>query len=63
MLAYLQLKHQGIHVHGLDKRDTYTIQLQTTFVTAQNKSYVTYAAKTLENLFTWCGHERYPKMI
>ena len=24
MMAYLQLKHQGDHLHGLDKRDTYT---------------------------------------
>ena len=24
MVAYLQLKHQGVHLHGLDMRDTYT---------------------------------------
>ena len=24
---------------------------------------MTYAVKTLENLFTWCGHERYLMMM
>ena len=24
MVAYLQLKHYGVHSHGLDMRDTYT---------------------------------------
>ena len=24
---------------------------------------MTYAVKTLENLYTWCGHERYPMMM
>ena len=24
---------------------------------------MTYAVKTVENLFTWCGHERYPMMM
>ena len=38
---------------GLDTRDK-----------AQNKSYqMTYAVETVENLFTRCGHERYPKMM
>ena len=24
---------------------------------------MTYAVKTVENLFTWCGHEIYPMMV
>ena len=37
-----------------DMRDTYTN------TKAQNESYqMTYAVKTVENLFTLCGHERY----
>ena len=24
---------------------------------------MTYAVKTVENLFTWCGHERYRMMM
>ena len=24
IVAYLQLKHYGVHLHGLDMRDTYT---------------------------------------
>ena len=34
------------------------------FFSKQNESYqMTYAVKTAENLFTWCGHERYPMMM
>ena len=24
---------------------------------------MTYAVKAVENVFTWCGHERYPMMM
>ena len=50
-----------VHLHGLDIRDTYmyTNSIITTVFRAQNKSYhMTYAVKTVENLFTCCGHER-----
>ena len=34
------------------------------FFETQNESYqMTYAVKTEENVFTWCGHERYPVMM
>ena len=45
-------------------RDTYTNSIINEFVLAQNVLYLmTYAVKTLENLFTWCGHERYLMMM
>ena len=60
----MQLKHLGVHLHGLDMRDTYTNSIINEFFYAQNQSYqMTYAVKTLENLFTWCGHERYLMMM
>ena len=34
------------------------------FFKAQNESYqMTYAVKTVENVFTWWGHERYQMMM
>ena len=55
MVAYLQWKHQGVHLHGLDMRDTYTnsiINDNVGAIKAQNESYqMTYAVKTVENLF------------
>ena len=34
------------------------------FYKGQNEFYqMKYAVKTLENLVTWCGHERYPTMM
>ena len=60
----MQLKHLGVHLHGLDMRETYTNSIINEFFEAQNESYqMTYAVKTLENLFTWCGHERYLMMM
>ena len=60
----MQLKHLGVHLHGLDLRDTYTNSIINEFFQAQNESYqMTYAVKTLKNLFTWCGHERYLMMM
>ena len=58
----MQLKHhKGVHLHGLDMRDTYTNSITDAFFKAQNESYqMTYAVKTVDHLFTWCGHERYP---
>ena len=45
-------------------RDTYTYSIINYFFKAQNESYqMTYAVKTDENLFTLCGHERYPMMM
>ena len=50
----MQLKHLGVHLHGLDMRDTYTNAIINEFFLAQNESYqMTYAVKTLDNLFTW----------
>ena len=63
-MAYLQLKHLGVHLDGLDMRHTYTNSIRNDFFKAQNESYqMTYAVKTLENLFTWCGDERYLMMM
>ena len=63
-MAYFQLKHQRVHLHGLDMRHAYTNSIVNDFFfKALNESYqMTYAVKTVENLFTWCGHERYPTM-
>ena len=48
------LKRWGVHLHGLDMRDTYTNSIINDFLKAQNESYqMTYAVKTLGNLFTW----------
>ena len=46
-------------------RDTYTNSLiNEVFFKAQNESYqMTYTVKTVENVFTWCGHERFPLLI
>ena len=45
-------------------RYTYTNSIINDFLKAQNESYqMTYAVKTVENLFTWCGHERYLMMM
>ena len=45
-------------------RVTFTTLIINIFFRAQNESYaMTYAGKTVENLFTWCGHERYPMMV
>ena len=53
-MAYLQLKLWGFHLHGLDMRDTYTNSIINDFFKAENESYqMTYAVKTVENLFTW----------
>ena len=58
-MTCLQLKHLGVHLHGLDMRDTYTNSTINEFFLEQNESYqMTYAVKTVEKLFTWCGHER-----
>ena len=55
MVAYLQLKHQGIHLHGLDMRDTYTnsnINDNNGNFKSRNVTYqMAYAVKTVENLF------------
>ena len=59
MVAYFQLKHQGVHLHGFDMRDTYTnsiINDNDCNFKAQNVTYqMTYAVKTLE-FISWCGH-------
>ena len=45
-------------------RDTYTNSIINDFCKAQNESYqMTYAVKTVKNLFKWCGHERYPMIM
>ena len=49
-------------------RDTYTNSIINyylyIFYKAQNEWYQkTYAVKRVENLFTWCGHERYLMMM
>ena len=64
MVAYLQFKHQGVHLHSLDMRDTYTNLIindnDVVIFKAQNESYqMTYAVKPV----IWCGHERYPMMM
>ena len=55
MVAYLQLKHQGVNLHGLDMRDTYTnsiINDNDGYFKTRNVTYqMTYADKTVENLF------------
>ena len=34
------------------------------FIKAPKESYeMTYAVKRVQNLFTWCGHERCPMMM
>ena len=44
-------------------RNTHTNSIINDFFSSQNESYqMTYAVKTADNLFTWYGHERYPKM-
>ena len=55
-MAYLQVKHQGVHLHGLGMRDTYTNSIiydnDCCYFKAQNESYqMTYAVKSVENLF------------
>ena len=54
-MAYLQLKHYGVHLHGLDVRDTYTnliINDNDGNCKAKNATYqLTYEVKTVENLF------------
>ena len=40
------------------ERYIYKFNYKRGFCKAQNESYhMTYAVKTVENLFTWCGHE------
>ena len=56
-MAYLWLKHWGVHLHGLDMRDTYTNSIINDFIYAQNGSYQMTCSKTEENLFTWYEHE------
>ena len=54
----MQLKHLGVHLQGLDIGDTYTNSIINEFFKAKNESHqMTYAVKTFENLFTWCGHD------
>ena len=44
-------------------RETYTNSIINHFFKAQYESYqMTYAVKTVENLFTWCGHDISPLM-
>ena len=44
--------------------ETYTNSIINDFFNAQNESYhMTYAVKTMDNLLTWCGYERYPMMV
>ena len=45
--------------------DTYTNSIRNgALFKAQNVSYhMTYAVKSVEHLFTWSGHERYPMMM
>ena len=64
-MAYLQLKHLGVYLHGFDMRDTCTnLIINYVFFKALNECYqITYAVKTVENLFTWGGHERYKMMM
>ena len=60
----MPLKHWGVKLHGLDMRDTYTNSIINDFFKAQDESYqMTYAVKTLENLFTWYEHEIYPMIM
>ena len=43
ILTCLQLKHLGVHLHGLDTRDTYTNLIKNELFLAQNESYqITY---------------------
>ena len=46
-------------------RDTYTNSITTDVLCkSQNELYLmTYAVKSVEHLFTWCAHERYPMII
>ena len=39
------------------------IQLKKTFTLKHKTNIVSYAVKTVENLFTWCGHERYAMIM
>ena len=54
-MVALQLKYQGVHLHGLDMRDTYTNSITNDNdgnFKAQNVTYqMTYAVKTADNLF------------
>ena len=51
-------------IHGLYMRDTYTNSIIQTFFYAESASYpMTIAVKTVETLFTRCGHERYTMMM
>ena len=64
IFSYLQLKHYWVNLHGLDMGDTYTNSIIKSFFKAQNELYhMTYAVKTVENLFTGCGHERNTAMM
>ena len=71
-MAYFQLKYLGVHLHGLDMRNTiYTNSIIKTFFKAQNELYhMTYAVKTVEHWFstwmslmsvelTWVRHDRH----
>ena len=58
-MAYLQLKHYGVHLHGLDMRDNnILIQDKDVFLKHKVNHIMPFAAKTVENLFA-CGHERH----
>ena len=59
----MQFKYR-VHFYGIDMRDTYTNSIINDFFKAQNESFkMTYAVKTVGNLFTWCGHERHTMTI
>ena len=64
LFAIETLESSFTHLHGIGMRDTYANSILIFFFKAQNESYqMTSAVKTVENLFAWCGHERYPMMM
>ena len=56
---YFQLKHKNIHLDGLDISDKYTNSIIKKPFPSHKINIVSYAVRKVENLFTWCEHERY----
>ena len=58
------MKHKNVHLDGLDIKDKYSnpiIHIRKGL--KHNMSIVSYAVTTVENSFTWCGHQRYTMTI
>ena len=61
MFAYLQLKYQRVHFHGMDMRDTYTYSIIIIFLEKHKMNRIRWYVQLKQQKIYL--HERYPMIM